>query len=69
MFYGQQYQKGFCGAVERLRRRSREQNVPSSIPRLGISVEVTLSMLILGLYMFNVVCAARLEICRIALVS
>ena len=31
-----------CGAVaERLRRRSREQNVPSSIPRLGISIEVT----------------------------
>ena len=27
--------------TERLRRRSREQNVPSSIPRLGISVEVT----------------------------
>ena len=25
----------------RLRRRPREQNVPSSIPRLGISVEVT----------------------------
>ena len=33
-----------CGAVaERLRRRSREQKVPSSIPRLGISVEVTSS--------------------------
>ena len=31
-----------CGAVaERLRRRSREQKGPSSIPRLGISVEVT----------------------------
>ena len=30
------------GAVaERLRRRSREQEVPSSIPGLGISVEVT----------------------------
>ena len=34
--------KSTCGAVaERLRRRSREQNVPGSIPRLGISVEVT----------------------------
>ena len=31
-----------CGAVaERLRDRSREQNVPSSIPRSGINVEVT----------------------------
>ena len=31
-----------CGAVvERLRRRPREKNVPSSIPRLGISVEVS----------------------------
>ena len=27
--------------AERLRRRSREQKVRSSIPRLGISVEVT----------------------------
>ena len=27
--------------AERLRRRSREQKVPSSIPRSGISVEVT----------------------------
>ena len=32
----------FCGAVaERLRHRSRVQNVPSSIPRLNINVEVT----------------------------
>ena len=28
-------------AAERLRRRSREQKIPSSIPRLDISVEVT----------------------------
>ena len=27
--------------AEQLRYRSREENVPSSIPRLGISVEVT----------------------------
>ena len=31
-----------CGAVaKRLRHRSREQKVPSSIPRSGISVHVT----------------------------
>ena len=37
----------FCGAVaERLRHRSREQKVPSSSPRLDISVEVTKKLLI-----------------------
>ena len=49
----------FCGVVaERLRRRSCEQRVPSSSPAWT-----------LGLYVFNVVCAARLAICRIALVN
>ena len=45
------------------RPRSREQKVPSSISRLGITVLISI-----GLDMFNVVCAARLVICRIALV-
>ena len=56
--------------AERLRRRSRELKVPSSIPRLGISFLGDFLMLIfIGLYMFDVVCAARLAICRIYLVS
>ena len=46
--------------------RSREQKVPSSIPRLGISVGDLLMLISIGLYMFDVVCAARLAIWRIA---
>ena len=56
--------------AERLRHRSFDQKVPSSIPRSGISVEVTsLNAYFLMLYVFNVVCASRRAICIIAFVS
>ena len=61
--------KAYGAVAERLRPHSREQTVPSLIPRLDISVEVTSMLISIGLYMFNVVCAAKPEICRIALVS
>ena len=55
-----------AGAVaERLRRRSREKKVPSSILAWASVLRRLLNANFHRIYMFNV----RLEICRIALVS
>ena len=55
------------GAVaEWLRHRSREQKVPSSILQCCGDLLMLISI---GLYMFNVVCAVRLAVCRVALIS